>query len=144
MQVHLFRRVLCLVSVSRGRDQRNRLRRTPTGGRPTSFHTYAVELDRSTSIEQLRWYLDGNNYFTVNANQVPASDWNNAAHHGFFVILNVAIGGGFPSRVRRRPNRRNAFRATDARRLRLGVYHGLINSTSVADTFSSDRAALGW
>nr|WP_277396083.1 family 16 glycosylhydrolase [Mycobacterium gordonae] len=62
-----------------------------------SFHNYAVELDRSTSIEQLRFYLDGNNYFTINANQVPATDWNNATHHGFFVILNVAIGGGFPA-----------------------------------------------
>ncbi len=65
-------------------------------GSGTSFHTYAVELDRSTSVEQLRYYLDGNNYFTVNANQVPAADWNNATHHGFFVILDVAMGGGFP------------------------------------------------
>ncbi|MFV8315692.1 PE domain-containing protein [Mycobacterium sp. 23] len=69
----------------------------PVTGAQTSFHTYAIELDRSTSVEQLRWYLDGNNYFTVNANQVPAADWNNATHHGFFVILNVAMGGGFPA-----------------------------------------------
>ncbi|AYE95848.1 hypothetical protein C0J29_14575 [Mycobacterium paragordonae] len=69
----------------------------PVTGAQTSFHTYAIELDRSTSVEQLRWYLDGNNYFTVNANQVPAADWNNATHHGFFVILNVAMGGGFPN-----------------------------------------------
>ena len=33
----------------------------------------------------------------VNANQVDATTWNNATHHGFFVILNVAIGGGFPA-----------------------------------------------
>ncbi|MDP7702153.1 MULTISPECIES: glycoside hydrolase family 16 protein [unclassified Mycobacterium] len=68
----------------------------PVTGAQTSFHTYAIELDRSTSVEQLRWYLDGNNYFTVNSNQVPATAWNNATHHGFFVILNVAMGGGFP------------------------------------------------
>ena len=35
--------------------------------------------------------------FTVNANQVDATTWNNATHHGFFMILNVAMGGGFPA-----------------------------------------------
>ncbi len=67
------------------------------GGCQTGFHTYAMEYDRSTSPEQIRWYLDGNNFFTVNANQVDATTWNNATHHGFFIILNVAIGGGFPA-----------------------------------------------
>jgi hypothetical protein len=66
------------------------------GGCQTGYHTYALEYDRSVSPEQLRWYLDGNNFFTVNANQVDATTWNNATHHGFFLILNVAMGGGFP------------------------------------------------
>ncbi|WP_436526737.1 carbohydrate-binding protein [Actinoplanes sp. HUAS TT8] len=66
-------------------------------GCQTGFHTYAIEYDRSTSPEQLRWYLDGNNYFTLNSSQVDATTWNNATHHGMFVILNVAIGGGFPA-----------------------------------------------
>jgi beta-glucanase (GH16 family) len=66
------------------------------GGCQSGFHTYALEYDRSVSPEQLRWFLDGNNFFTVNANQVDATTWNNATHHGFFLILNVAIGGGFP------------------------------------------------
>jgi beta-glucanase (GH16 family) len=63
----------------------------------TGMHTYAVEYDRSTSPEQMRWYLDGNNYFTLNSSQIDATTWNNATHHGMFVILNVAIGGGFPA-----------------------------------------------
>jgi beta-glucanase (GH16 family) len=67
------------------------------GGCQTGFHTYAMELDRSVSPEQIRWYLDGTNFFTVNANRVDATTWNNATHHGFFVILNVAMGGGFPA-----------------------------------------------
>jgi Carbohydrate binding module (family 6)/Glycosyl hydrolases family 16 len=67
------------------------------GGCQTGYHTYAMELDRSVSPEQIRWYLDGAQFFSVNANQVSASTWNNATHHGFFVILNVAIGGGFPA-----------------------------------------------
>ena len=67
------------------------------GGCQTGFHQYAVEYDRNVSPEQLRYYLDGNNFFTVNANQVDATTWNNALHHGFFMILNVAMGGGFPA-----------------------------------------------
>jgi beta-glucanase (GH16 family) len=66
-------------------------------GCQTGFHTYAMELDRSVSPEQIRYYLDGANYFTVYANQVDATTWANATHHGFFVILNVAMGGGFPA-----------------------------------------------
>jgi hypothetical protein len=67
------------------------------GGCQTGFHTYAVEYDRSVSPEQMRWYLDGQQYFALNANQVDATTWNNATHHGMFVILNVAMGGAFPA-----------------------------------------------
>jgi hypothetical protein len=66
-------------------------------GCQTGFHTYAVEYDRSVSPEQMRFYLDGNNYFTLNSNQIDATTWNNATHHGMFLILNVAMGGGFPA-----------------------------------------------
>ncbi|MFH9127148.1 glycoside hydrolase family 16 protein [Streptomyces griseoaurantiacus] len=60
------------------------------------FHTYAMEWDRSTSPEEVRFYLDGVNFHTVRANQVDATTWANATNHGYFVILNVAMGGGFP------------------------------------------------
>jgi hypothetical protein len=66
-------------------------------GCQTAFHTYAVEYDRSVSPEQLRFYLDGANYFTLNSSQLDATTWNNATHHGMFMILNVAMGGGFPA-----------------------------------------------
>jgi beta-glucanase (GH16 family) len=69
----------------------------PCPGCQTSYHTYAMEYDRSVSPEQIRWYLDGNNYFTINSTMVDEATWNNATHHGFFVILNVAIGGSFPN-----------------------------------------------
>ena len=65
-------------------------------GLQTGYHTYRMEYDRSVSPEQIRWYLDGANYFTINANQVDATTWNNAVHHGFFVIFDLAMGGGFP------------------------------------------------
>ncbi|MFE1292931.1 glycoside hydrolase family 16 protein [Streptomyces sp. NPDC058751] len=60
------------------------------------FHTYAMEWDRSTSVEEVRFYLDGLNFHTVKANQVDATTWANATNHGYFIILNVAMGGGFP------------------------------------------------
>lgn len=61
-----------------------------------AFHTYTVEWDRSVSPEEIRWYVDGILYHTVRANQVDATTWANATNHGFFIILNVAIGGGWP------------------------------------------------
>ncbi|MCF3129367.1 glycoside hydrolase family 16 protein [Streptomyces olivochromogenes] len=61
------------------------------------FHTYAVEWDRSTSPEEMRFYLDGVNFHTVRQNQVDATTWANATNHGYFVILNVAMGGEFPA-----------------------------------------------
>jgi beta-glucanase (GH16 family) len=61
------------------------------------FHTYAIEWDRSTNPQQVRWYLDGVQFHTVSANQMPADVWNAATGHGFFVILNLAMGGEFPA-----------------------------------------------
>lgn len=61
-----------------------------------AFHTYRAELDTSVSPQELRFYLDGNNFFTVKADQVDAKTWTDATDHGFFIILNVATGGGWP------------------------------------------------
>jgi beta-glucanase (GH16 family) len=66
------------------------------GGCQTDYHTYAVQIDRSVSPEQIRWYLDGNNYFTLNSTVVDATTWANAVDHPFFIIYDLAIGGGFP------------------------------------------------
>ncbi len=70
----------------------------------TAYHTYAVQIDRSVSPEQIRWYLDGANYFTVNANQVDATTWANAVDHPFFIIFDLAMGGGFPAAFGGGPN----------------------------------------
>jgi beta-glucanase (GH16 family) len=70
----------------------------------SGFHTYAVEYDRSVSPEQMRFYLDGAVYHTVTATQVGAATWAAATQHGMFVILNVAIGGGFPAAFGGGPN----------------------------------------
>lgn len=63
------------------------------------FNIYAIELDYSVSPQQIRWYENTNNYFTVHANQVDDATWLKATAHPFFVILNLAIGGQFPDRL---------------------------------------------
>ncbi|SDX65375.1 Beta-glucanase, GH16 family [Amycolatopsis xylanica] len=61
------------------------------------FHTYAMEWDRSTNPQQVRFYLDGAQFHQVSANQMDAGTWAAATNHGFFIILNVAMGGEFPA-----------------------------------------------
>jgi beta-glucanase (GH16 family) len=73
-------------------------------GCQTGYHTYAVEIDRSTSPEQIRWYLDGTDYFTLNSGQVDAATWSNAVDHSFFIIFDLAMGGGFPAAFGGGPN----------------------------------------
>ncbi|NUP51368.1 MAG: carbohydrate-binding protein [Catenulispora sp.] len=68
-----------------------------TGGTcQAAFHTYAVEWDTSTSPQQLRWYLDGVQFHQVSSDQVDATTWADATNHGYFLILDVAMGGAFP------------------------------------------------
>jgi beta-glucanase (GH16 family) len=73
-------------------------------GCQTAYHTYAVQIDRSVSPEQIRWYLDGANYFTLAANRVDATTWSNAVDHPFFIIFDLAMGGGFPAAFGGGPN----------------------------------------
>jgi beta-glucanase (GH16 family) len=65
-------------------------------GCQTGFHTYAVEIDRLSSPEKIRWFLDGKNYFTLSQDRVDGSTWSNAVDHPFFIIFDLAMGGGFP------------------------------------------------
>jgi beta-glucanase (GH16 family) len=69
----------------------------PCPGCLTSFHIYRVEWDRSVSPQELRWYLDSANVFTLRQDQVDAAAWTAATSHGYMIILDVAIGGGFPA-----------------------------------------------
>jgi beta-glucanase (GH16 family) len=63
-----------------------------------AFHVYTVDWDRSSAPEQLRWYVDGQQYHSVRQDQVDAATWRAMTdHEGVFLLLNVAIGGGFPA-----------------------------------------------
>ena len=74
------------------------------GGCQAGFHTYAVEIDRSVSPEQIRWYLDGRDYFTLKQTRVDATTWSKAVDHPFFIIFDLAMGGGFPAAFGGGPN----------------------------------------
>ncbi|WP_220182923.1 glycoside hydrolase family 16 protein [Sphaerisporangium album] len=64
----------------------------------SAFHTYRFEWDRAATPNALRWYVDGQQFHSVNQNQVDATTWNNmTGHAGYFLLLNVAMGGAFPN-----------------------------------------------
>ncbi|QYC39820.1 Glucan endo-1,3-beta-glucosidase A1 precursor [Nonomuraea coxensis DSM 45129] len=64
----------------------------------SAFHTFRFEWDRSVSPNQLRWYVDGQQFHGVNQSQFDATTWANmTGHAGYFLLLNVAMGGAFPN-----------------------------------------------
>jgi hypothetical protein len=52
-----------------------------------------------TSSESVTFYLDGNQYFSVSEAQVGASTWQAAFDHNMSIILDLAMGGGYPDGV---------------------------------------------
>jgi Ricin-type beta-trefoil lectin domain/Glycosyl hydrolases family 16 len=70
---------------------------TACPGCQSGYHTYTMILNRAnTSDESITFYLDGNPYFSVNENQVGAATWQAAFDHNLSIILDLAIGGGYP------------------------------------------------
>ena len=62
-----------------------------------SYHTYSVLIDRRDSgNEQITWYLDGREYFSVSENRVGSAAWTPAVDHGLSIILDVGVGGSYP------------------------------------------------
>lgn len=65
-----------------------------------NFHTYTIEVDRTdSSLEAIRWYLDGSLYWQVVSTVMDATTWNDSVHNSYYIILNMAIGGSFPDKV---------------------------------------------
>jgi beta-glucanase (GH16 family) len=64
------------------------------GGYSSDFHVFAAEVEQNV----VRLYVDGNLYMTRTAADLAALGgglpW--AFNHPFYVILNVAVGGGYP------------------------------------------------
>ncbi|WP_344854733.1 glycoside hydrolase family 16 protein [Planomonospora alba] len=73
-------------------------RACPGASCQSAFHTYRFEWDRSVTPDQLRWYVDGQQFHSVSQSQFDAATWNDmTGHQGYFLLLNVAMGGAFPN-----------------------------------------------
>jgi beta-glucanase (GH16 family) len=63
-----------------------------TGAFADDFHTYAVEWMPGL----ITWYVDDTKYFQVTPTSIPSTaTW--VFDHPFFLLLNVAVGGGWPN-----------------------------------------------
>src|SRR6201987_5237345 len=70
------------------------------GGCQSGYHTYSMILNRTNpSDESITFYLDGNQYYSVSESQVGTSTWQAAFDHNLSIILDLAMGGGFPNGV---------------------------------------------
>jgi len=70
------------------------------GGCQSGYHTYTMILNRTnTSNESITFYLDGNAYYTVTEGQVGTGTWQAAFDHNLSIILDLAMGGGYPNGV---------------------------------------------
>ena len=70
------------------------------GGCQSGYHTYTIILNRTNpSNESITFYLDGNAYYTVTEGQVGTATWQAAFDHNLSIILDLAMGGGYPNGV---------------------------------------------
>ena len=61
------------------------------------FHSYTVIIDRTRpGAESLKYLIDGRVEATFTEAQVGAGPWRAAIDHGFFMLLDLAMGGSFP------------------------------------------------
>ncbi|KAF3355074.1 Histone-lysine N-methyltransferase MLL2 [Verticillium dahliae VDG1] len=75
----------------------NNLNLCPNAPCAGNFHTYSIEVDRTSSPEFLRWYIDGQKYHEINETVLPPDVWEKTVHRPHFILLNMALGGGFPN-----------------------------------------------
>jgi len=63
----------------------------------TAFNTYSVIVDRTDpDAEFVEFLMDGQVEKTVTEAEVGTADWKAAVDHGFFILLDLAMGGNYP------------------------------------------------
>ena len=68
-------------------------------GCKTGYHEYSQVIDRTKTDEEIRFYLDGRQTWVVRQSQVGVTAWRAAVQHGFYLRLDLAIGGSLPNAV---------------------------------------------
>ena len=72
----------------------------PCPGCQQGYHTYTVIIDlRDAAHQQVRWYLDGQQFFSVSESRVGRAAWQSAFGYGFAIILDLAMGGYYPDAI---------------------------------------------
>lgn len=72
----------------------------PVAGSQTHFIRYSVLIDREVpGDESIQWFVGNDKVFEVDESQVPVGVWQEAVDHGFTIIFDLAIGGGYPDGV---------------------------------------------
>jgi beta-glucanase (GH16 family) len=70
----------------------------PCDGCLTSFHTYSALIDRTTpGAERVQFFVDGVVRHTIEQSAVAPAAWSAFIANNYFLILNLAIGGGLPN-----------------------------------------------
>jgi hypothetical protein len=68
-------------------------------GCQTGFHEYSAVIDRTKTDEEVRFYLDSKQTWVVRESQVGVTAWNTAVHHGFYLHLDLSMGGSLPNAI---------------------------------------------
>ena len=68
-------------------------------GCQTGLHTYSEVIDRTKTDEEIRFFLDGAQTWVVRESQVGVAAWEAAVHHGFYLRLDLAVGGSLPNAI---------------------------------------------
>ena len=72
----------------------------PVTNAQTRYQRYSVLIDRQNPTqESIRWFVDNRQVYEVTESQVPTSVWQEAVDHGFTIIFDLAMGGGYPDGV---------------------------------------------
>ncbi|KXT09028.1 hypothetical protein AC579_10181 [Pseudocercospora musae] len=66
---------------------------------PGNYHIYEMVIDRTTSPESIKFWLDRNLKYTIKSSQFTSTIWNQSVNRGFYLVLNVAMGGAYPNAV---------------------------------------------
>ena len=62
------------------------------------YQNYAVVVDRrNAASQQIRWYHNGQEYFSVSESRVGTTAWTRGVDHGYHIIFDLAMGGDFPN-----------------------------------------------
>ena len=73
-----------------GSTQITRSYTLPSGIFNDEFHVFSLEW----SLDQIKWYIDGNLFSTVNRADLGAMNY--PFNEEFFFIINLAVGGNWP------------------------------------------------